>query len=129
MSERTAGIIIAKVGADTEAFETVNHLASWSGLALGNNESARMVNRAGVTHGNKYLKMAMVLAAMGAKRKRKGGLQDFFYRLTSRMGNMKAVVALAHKMIRIVYAMMTEGVTYQEFKKDQRMQEYVGPTN
>ena len=45
------------------------------------------------------------------------------------MGNMKALVALAHKMIRIVYAMMTEGVTYQEFKKDQRMQEYVGLTN
>nr|WP_270757956.1 IS110 family transposase [Lacticaseibacillus paracasei] len=69
VSERTAGIIIAEVGADTKAFETVNHLASWSGLAPGNNESAGMVKRAGVTHGNKYLKTAMVTAAMGAKRK------------------------------------------------------------
>jgi hypothetical protein len=33
---------------------------------------------------------------------------------------MKALVALAHKMIRIVYVIITEGVTYQEYKKDQR---------
>jgi transposase len=120
VSTRTAGIIIAEVGADTEAFEDAHRLASWVGLAPGNNESAGVSKSTGINHGNAYLKTAMVTAAMGAKAKKEGGLKDFFYRLTNRMGKMKALVALAHKMIRIVYVIITEGVTYQEYKKDQR---------
>lgn len=127
-SSRTAGILIAEIGADTKAFETANHLASWSGLAPGNNESAGMVKRAGVTHGNKYLKTAMVTAAMGAKRQKEGGLKDYFYRHSQRMHNMKATVALAHKMLRIVYVMISEGVTYQEYQKDQRQEFALAPS-
>ncbi len=86
---RPVWTIIAEVSADTETFKTVNHLASWSCLAPKNNEPSGMVKCADVTNGNKYLKTAMVTAAMGAKRKREGGLKDFFYRLASRMGNRR----------------------------------------
>lgn len=119
VSMRSAITIIAEIGSDVETFESANHLASWAGLAPGNNESGGFVRRAGITHGNKYLKTAMVTAALGAKRRKEGGLKDYCYRLTARMGKMKAIIALAHKIIRIVYAMISEGSTFQEYQREQ----------
>lgn len=120
ISERIATTIIAEVGADVTAFENGHALASWVGLAPGNYQSGGYTRNARITHGNKYLKTAMTTAALGAKARKEGGLKDFFYRLSSRMGKMKAIVALAHKMIRIVYVMIREGSTYEEYKDQNR---------
>ncbi|WP_262350486.1 hypothetical protein [Lactiplantibacillus plantarum] len=36
------------------------------------------------------------------------------------MTAQKALVALAHKLLRIIYVMIDEGTTYVDYKKDQR---------
>ncbi|MFD0898416.1 hypothetical protein ACFQZ7_11880, partial [Loigolactobacillus binensis] len=56
-------------------------------------------------------------------------LTDFFYRLSSHMGRQKAVVALAHKLLRIVYAMIDTGQNYQELKRSERSQKALISTN
>ncbi|MBW4803398.1 IS110 family transposase, partial [Loigolactobacillus coryniformis subsp. torquens] len=78
-------------------------------------------------HGNKYLKTAMITAAMAAKSTKQTGLRDFYWRLCSRMGKQKANVALAHKLLRIIYVMIQTGATYQEYKKSQRTEDTLTP--
>ncbi|EEI70559.1 IS110 family transposase [Lentilactobacillus hilgardii] len=126
ISKHIAQIVIAEVGTDVSPFPTAHHLASWAGLCPGNYESAGQSKSSHILHGNVYLKTALVTAALGAKRQTCSGLKDFFYRLKGHMSAQKAVVALAHKLLRITYAMIETGSSYQEYRKDQRAKALVG---
>ena len=125
ISTRSAQIIIAEIGADVSPFPDAHHLASWAGLCPGNYESAGIKHGSSILHGNKYLKSALVTAAMGAKKSNNSYLQDFFWRLNSRMGAQKAIVAVAHKMLKIVYSMIESEKNYQEYKNDQRLESLI----
>ena len=46
--------------------------------------------------------------------KSKGYLGDYFRRIQSRSGYNQAIIAVAHKMARIVYHMVKMGVEYDE---------------
>jgi len=120
ISTTTAQIVIAEIGVDVSPFPDVHHLASWAGLCPGNYESAGVKHGSAILHGNVYLKRALVTAAMGAKITKETGLKDYFWRLKSRMCAQKALIALAHKMLRIIYSLIKSGKTYREYKKDQR---------
>lgn len=120
ISKTTAQIIIAEIGVDVSPFPDVHHLASWAGLCPGNYESAGVKHGSAILHGNVYLKRALVTAAMGAKVKKESGLKDYFWRLKSRMCAQKALIALSHKLLRIIYSLIKSGKTYREYKKDQR---------
>src|SRR5699024_8768988 len=122
ISLRTAEIVLAEVGSDVSPFPDAHRLASWAGLCPGNHESAGVSHSSRTRHGNSYLKPALLTAALGAKATNKSGLKDYYWRLTSRMGKQKAKVALAHKLLRIIYVLIKTGQTYQEYQKDQRVQ-------
>ena len=127
VGEGTAQIIIAEIGSDVSPFPDAHHLASWAGLCPGSYESAGKKHGAHTLHGNKYLKTAMITTAMAAKSTKQTGLRDFYWRLCSRMGKQKANVALAHKLLRIIYLMIQTGTTYQEYKKSQRTEDTLTP--
>lgn len=120
ISQRIAQIVIAEVGPDVSPFPDAHHLASWAGLCPENYESAGVKHGSHILHGNVYLKSALISAALAAKQVKESGLKDYFYRLRSRMGAQPALVALAHKMLRIIYTMIDQGITYVDYKKDQR---------
>ena len=120
ISETTAQIVIAEVGSDVSPFPDVHHLASWAGLCPGNYESAGVKHGSATLHGNIYLKSALVTAALGAKNKKDSYLKNYYWKMHSRMCPQKALIALAHKMIRIIYSLIKSGETYQEYKKSQR---------
>lgn len=127
ISEMSAQIIIAEIGSDVSPFPDAHHLASWAGVCPGNYESAGVKHGSKTLHGNIYLKSILLTAAMGAKNTKNSGLREYYYRLLSRMGKQKAEVALAHKLLRIIYVMIKDGIEYQDYKKSQRIETTLTP--
>lgn len=102
VGRRVAEVIVVEVGADASHFATDRHLASWAGLCPGSRESAgkRLGSRSG--QGNHHLKQAMVEAAWAASHT-STYLGAQFHHLFKRLKGKKALVAVAHSLITIVY--------------------------
>jgi transposase len=63
ISTKVADVIIAEIGADMGRFPIAGHLASWTGVCPGSNESAGRVKSTSTRPGNPYLKGAHGIAA------------------------------------------------------------------
>lgn len=115
---KTAWTIIAEIGVDMSVFEDVRHLASWAGLCPGNRESGgkRMSGR--TRKANRYVRRAMCQAAWAAARTKNTYLSAFYRRMQMRKGPQKAVMALAHHLIAIVYNVLKRGEEYVEVGGD-----------
>lgn len=70
VARTTAEVILAEVGADLNRFESADHLASWAGLAPGNNESAGKRLSGKMRKGSQWLRVALTQAAQAAARTR-----------------------------------------------------------
>lgn len=116
IKEQTAAIILGEIGPDLSNFPTVGHLASWAGVSPGSNESAGLSKSSRTTKGNKYVRRALFLAGGTAGRSQDLAYSSLYLRVTSRGSKMKAIVACAHKHIRIIYKILTERVPYNEKK-------------
>jgi hypothetical protein len=68
--------------------------------------------------GNKGLKSVLCQAAWAAAKTKNTRLSAYYYRLVKRRGPKKANMALAHLMVRIIYHMLSNGVSYQELGPD-----------
>jgi transposase len=109
-----AATIVAEIGVDMSAFVSADHLASWTGICPGNHQSAGKQRSGKMRKGNVYLKTALVTAAMGAAKTRGCYLGEKHRRLRARQGEMRAHVAIAHKIIVAVYHMLATGSDYQD---------------
>jgi transposase len=107
----TALVVVSEVGADMSRFPSDKHFASWLGLCPGtkitggklmSGKTKRCANRAA---------QALRLAA-AALRSSQSALGAYFRRLCSRMDKPKAITAAAHKLARLIYAMLTKGEEY-----------------
>jgi transposase len=115
---RTAWTIIAEIGVDMSVFEDARHLASWCGLCPGNRESGgkRMSGR--TRKANRYIRRALCQAAWAAAHTKNSYVGAFFRRMQVRRGPQKAVVALAHHLLAIVYNVLKRGEEYVEVGGD-----------
>jgi transposase len=112
----TAWTLISEIGLDMERFPSSGHLASWCGLCPGNAESAGKRHSGRTGKGNRYVRRALVQAAWAAARitRKRNFFTTFFYRICSRAGMKKAAVAVAHRLLAIVYSMIRDGSDYRE---------------
>jgi transposase len=111
---RVAEIIVAELGTDMSRFASAGHASSWAGLAPGQHESAGKRKSTRIRDGNKYLRAALVQAAWAAVKQADTFLAAFYRRLAARRGKKKAIVAVAHKILVIVYTLLNTGQVYQE---------------
>ena len=106
--------IIAEIGTDMSHFKTAEHICSWAGLSPGNNESAGKRKRASVTKGNPYVKSMLCEVAWVIAGKRNTYLSGWYWRLKQKKGAKKAIVALARKLLVIIYTMLKQGTLFDE---------------
>lgn len=114
ISQRTAQVILAELGSDLTRFPNAKHLASWAGLCPGNNESAGQRQSARTRHGNTALRQALIEAAHAATRRRDTYFHVQFRRLAARRGVNRALVAVAHSLLTVIYHVLTKRQPYQE---------------
>jgi len=114
MGRRTAEDVLAEIGTDVSRFATAAHLASWAKVCPGNNESAGKRKSGKTEHGNPWLRDTLVEAAWGATRTRDTYLSAQYHRLASRRGAKRAIMAVAHSILTIVYSLLKNGGEYRE---------------
>lgn len=117
VGQLAAASILAETGADLSAFPSADQMASWAGLCPGNRESAGIQKGTQTTHGNAYLRTALVQCAWAATRKQGSVFQSRFRQLSTRRGQKRAIVAVAHQMLIILYCMLTQGVSFRGAEK------------
>ena len=118
ISDISARDIIAEIGTTLDAFPSEAALASWCGLCPGNNESAgKRKNPKNHTWKNQ-LKPVMVEIGWAASRTKNTYYKEKFHRLKTRRGHKKAIVAIAHQIIKCIYHIIKDGVRYKELGID-----------
>ena len=106
--------IIAEVGAQAGTFSSAAELTSWVGTCPGKDESAEQNHSSRSAKGNKYLRRVLSQAAHAAVKKRGSYFQALFRRLLPRLGYQSAIWAIAHRLCRVVWKILHEGVRFIE---------------
>ena len=106
--------IIAEVGATAATFPSGKHLSSWVGACPGDNESAGVNYSHRSPKGNRQMRRVLNQAANAAV-KTKGSIFEVVYRrLVPRLGHQQTIGAIAHRLCRLVWKILHDGVTYEE---------------
>ena len=108
-----AAMLLVEIGTDMSSFGCAEKLASWVGICPGNNESAGKRKSGKTRKGNAWVRRLLCEFAQAAARSR-SALKDKFAVLNIRKGHKKSIVALAHKMLRTLFAMLKNNTPYRD---------------
>lgn len=110
--------ILAEITADMSHFPTDGRLASWAAICPGNNESAGKKKSGKTRHGNKWLRAALVQGARAAVRQQNSYFAAQYRRIVVRRGDKKAIVAVAHSILVVIYHMLKNDTDYADLGAD-----------
>jgi transposase len=106
--------VLSEIGETLEQFESSAAIASWCGLCPGNNESAGK-RHSGRSHvKSNHMKTLMTEVAWGAIRKKGSYYREKYYSLRARKGSKKAIIAVAHRILKAIFHILKYGTPYRE---------------
>lgn len=109
----TVQTLLVEVGTDWSCFPTAAHFASWLTLCPDNEISGGRVLRRKTRRAQQRVKRTLRVAAQSLHRSQ--SLPGAKYRaLRARLGAPKAITAMAHKLARILWYLVTYKVPYDE---------------
>jgi len=109
-----ACIILAEIGVDMSHWPTERHLSAWAGVAPGSRESGGKRMSSATRKGNLHLTTILVEAAGATVKSKTCHLTAVFHRLKSRMGYKKAIMAIARRLLVIIYRLLSAQADYKE---------------
>lgn len=104
---------------ETSHWEDDRKLASWTCLCPGNKESGGKRLSGRTRKGNRWLRRGFYQMAWAASRKKGSYFKAQFARLSHRRGAKRAILAVAHTLVRISYDMLRDpNLDYRELGED-----------
>jgi transposase len=120
----TGMTVLAAIG-EIQRFETARHLASYSGLTPGLEQSGTKYREKGITkEGRKELRWALVEVAQRAV-KSDPLWKHRFQELQKRMHRNQAIVAVARRLLELVWYVLTRRQPYRHFSQERIAYKYL----
>lgn len=114
ISDVSASAALAEIGPTLEAFPNADALSSWCGLCPGNNQSGgkRFSGKSRVRKNR--LKTIMIEIAWPAIKKKGSYYRAKYYALRARLGPKKAIVAVAHRILKAIYHVIKYNTPFKD---------------
>ncbi len=106
--------LLAEIGPTAATFASPEQLASWIGVCPGRQQSAGVCYSTRSPKGNRYLRRLLCQISWAAVHAKDTFFAGLFGRLKTRLGGKGAAWAAAHRITKVIWLLLHEGVEYQE---------------
>jgi transposase len=114
INQRMAEQRLAEIGSDMSRWPSDAHLASWAKICPGNHQSAGKRYSSAIGHGNRWLRSALVQVAWAAIQVKHAYPASLDSRLAARRGSKRAIVAVAHHLLKSLDHMLRKREPYRD---------------
>jgi transposase len=118
IKQEAAGNVLAETGPDMKQFPSAGNMSSWGGICPGNNESAGRHKSRHTTHGNPWFRATLIECAWAASRTNGSAFQAKYQQLKPKIGHKRALVAVAHALVKAIYYVLSTREPYREVKSE-----------
>lgn len=108
-----AALLLIEIGEDLSLFGSADRLASWAALCPGNHESAGK-RKSGRTRKAQVVVRSILCECANAARRTQSVFASKYQSRVIRRGHKKAIIAIAHKLIRTVFFVLTRRQPYRD---------------
>ncbi len=114
INKKSAQSIVSEIGVTLDEFICMAALASWGGLCPGNNESAGKRKSGRTSVRSHPFKTILIEVAWAAVKKKGSYYRAKYFKLKSRRGPKKAIVAIAHRISKAIYNIIKHGQRFKD---------------
>ena len=113
-----AATIVGEIGDDMTRFPSAKHLVSWAGVCPGNKQSGGKRRSSKTSRGNATLRAMLAEVVWVLSHMKENYLSAQYHRLARRLGKKKAVMAVSHSLLVIIYQILSSKQPYSDLGAD-----------